>query len=129
IMNTQQQLRYLQVELAKAKAEAAHLRKQFQVSNRHTKRIDQAYEDALLLATWHAVGVPPSRSYAKRYGVSQNRWQNAIGLLKMARIIHRHRHWATDDIGLIEARLANAKQQAIDMPEAFFSRLPRHGLS
>ena len=70
-MNTQ--LRYLQLELAKAQAEAAQLRKKLHLSNRHAKRIEKAYEDALLLALWQASGIIPSRAYAKRFGLTQNR--------------------------------------------------------
>lgn len=126
-MNTQ--TRYLRIELAKAQAEAAQLRKQLHLSNRHAKRIDQAYEDALSMASWYAVGIIPSRAYAKRFGFSQNRWQNAIALLKMARMIQRQRHWVTDDLSLIETRLANARKQAIEFPEAYFARLNRHSRS
>ena len=121
------EVRYLKVELAKAKAETAYLRKKLQISNYHAKRIDKAYEDALLLAAWRASGINPSRSFAKRYGLSQNRWQNAVALLKMARVIQRHHHWTTEDLGLIEARLSRAKKDALQIPEAFFSRLPHHG--
>src|SRR5215212_1394846 len=124
-MNTQQQLRYLQVELAKAKAEAAHLRKQLNVSNRHAKRIDKAYEDALLLATWRSTGIIPSRTFARKQGFTQNRWENAVALLKVARVIQRQRHWVMDDVGLIEARLVNAREHAMKVPDAFFSRHPR----
>jgi hypothetical protein len=120
------QLRSLQVELAKAKAEAAYLRKQLKVTNRHAKRIDKAYEDALLLASWRAVGIVPSRSYAKRFGMTQHRWESATALLKMARIIQRHRYWAIDDLLLIEARLSIARERAIQTPEAFFLRLNSH---
>src|SRR5215213_2198019 len=107
-MRADQTIKYLQVELAKAKAEAAYLRKKLQLSNRHAKRIDKAYEDALLLATWRAAGIIPSRRYAKCQGFTQNRWQNAVALLKMSRVIQRYYHWATEDLGLIETRLANA---------------------
>src|SRR5438270_13980293 len=127
-MNTQQQLRYLQVELAKAKAEAAHLRKKLQFSNRHAKRIDKAYEDALLLATWRSTGTTASRAFARKQGFTQNRWENAVALLKVARVIQRQRHWVMDDLGLIEARLVNAREHAMKMPGAFFSRHPRHHL-
>ncbi len=102
-MNTQ--TRYLRIELTKVQAEAAQLRKKLNLSNRHRKRVDKAYEDALLLATWHAAGIIPSRAYSKRFGFSQNRWQNAVALLKMARIIQRQRHWVISDLSLIEKRL------------------------
>lgn len=121
------EVRYLKVELAKAKAEAAYLRKKLQVSNRHAKRIDRAYEDALLLAAWHVSGILPSRSYAKRYGLTQNRWENAVALLKVARVIQRQRHWVSNDMGLIEAWLAKARTYAMTIPDAFLCRLPHHG--
>lgn len=76
-------LRYLRIELAKAQAEAAQLRKKLNLSNRHGKRVDKAYEDALLLATWYAAGIIPTRAYAKRFGFSQNRWQNAGWYVKL----------------------------------------------
>ena len=125
-MNTEQQLRYLQVELAKAKAEAAYLRKHLKVSNRHAKRVGRAYEDALLLASWRAAGILPSRSYARRFGMTQNRWESATALLKMARIIQRQRAWATEDLALIEARLIKAREHAMQVPDAFFARLNKH---
>ena len=68
-MNDQQQRRYLEIELVKAKAEAAALRKQLHLNSRHAKRIDRAYEDALLLAAWRAAGIFPSRQHAKKHGM------------------------------------------------------------
>jgi len=126
-MNTQS--RYLRIELTKAQTEAAQLRKQLKLSNRHGKRVDKAYEDALLLATWYAAAIIPSRAYARRFNLTQNRWQNAIALLKMARIIQRQRHWVTADLSLIEKRLQSARDQSIEFPDAYFARLNRHGRS
>lgn len=126
-MNTEQQVKYLELELRQVRHEAALLRKQIGANTRHVRRIQKAYQDALLLATWKMSGIPPSRSYAKRHGMTQNCWQNAVALLRMARVIIRHRHWALVDVDRIEQRLDKARQTAMDMPEAFFCRLNKHG--
>ena len=113
-------------ELAQAHAEIAALRQRLHLNSRHAKRIDQAYADARRFATWQAAGIPASRAYAQRQGISQNRWENALGLLRMARIVVRQRHWATCELTLIEARLAKAKADALQYPDAFRARLNRH---
>jgi len=128
-MNDQQQLRYLELENAKLRAEAALLRKKLGENARHTKRINQAYEDALLLAMWKVSGFHPSREYAAQHDITQNRWENAVALLKLARIIVRHRHWAIKNLTVIEQRLATARQKAIETPELFFMRLNAHAAS
>lgn len=126
-MNTEQQLRYLELENTKLRAEAAQLRKKLGENSRHAKRLDRAYNDALLMAMWRAGGIIPSRDYTKLQGFSQNRFQNATALLKMARVIVRHRHWAVKDLAIIEQRLATARQKALEMPELYFLRHSRHG--
>lgn len=98
-------------------------------SARHQTRIETAYTDALMLAMWRANGIIPSRRYAAIYGMTQNRFENAIGLLRMARIIERHRTWATDDLAAIKARLKRAKEHALEVPDAFFARLTDHAKS
>jgi hypothetical protein len=126
-MRPDQQIKYLKLEVAKLKAEATRLRKALRLSSRHARRIEQAFQDALLLAMWHTSGVVTSREYAKKHGMTQNRWQNAVALLRMARVILRHRSWTTEDAALIETRLAHARTVALDHPEAFWARLNRHG--
>jgi hypothetical protein len=126
-MNAEQQVKYLALELAKSKAETAKLRKKLQMNNRHARRINKAYEDALLLAIWRASGIPPSRNFAKRHGITQNRWQNAQALLRMARIVERRCHWVTDNLTVIEQRLSSVKERAIETPTAFKARLNKHG--
>lgn len=58
---------------------------------RHQNRVEEAYKDALMLAAWRANGIIPSRRYASLYGISQNRFENAVGLLRLARIVVRRR--------------------------------------
>jgi hypothetical protein len=126
-MRPDQQIHYLELEVAQLKAEATRLRKALHLSSRHAKRIEKAVVDALLLAMWRTSGVLTSRDFAKKHGMTQNRWQNAVALLKMARVIQRHRYWVTDDTALIEARLASVRTMALEHPDAFWARLNRHG--
>jgi hypothetical protein len=95
-------------------------------SARHRNRVEEAYKDALMLATWRANGIIPSRRYALIYGITQNRFENAIGLLRMARIIVKHRTWVTDDLSTIKAQLKRAKEYALEVPEAYHARLSEH---
>lgn len=125
-MNTEQHIRYLEIELTKARRETAHLRKKLGVSNKHFRRVDQAFEDALLLATWKAAGIHPSRAYAKRFGMTQNRFENAMGLLRLARLLEHNRRWVTDKLELMEARLQKAREKALESPDAYKARLNRH---
>ncbi len=128
-MNLEQQVKYLELEVRKLQAERARLSKALQETSRHGRRVQRAYEDALLLAMWRSSGIIPSRRYAKLHRFTQNRWQNAQALLRMARVIQGHRRWATDNLAVIEKRLETAKQTALASREAFFARLNRHGQS
>ena len=93
---------------------------------RHTNRIEIAYHDALTLAVWRCNGIIPSRRYASIYGITQNRYENAIGLLRMARVIEKHRTWTVEDLKIIKARLKSAKDMALEIPEAYHARLCEH---
>lgn len=126
-MNTDQQLRYLELENAKLRAEAAQLRKKLGENSRHAKRINRAYEDALLFAMWRVSGIMPSRDYAKEQGISQNRYMNAMALLKMARVVIRHHTWEIKDLAVIEQRLNGARQRALEDRAVFLMRHPRYG--
>ena len=125
-MNDIQQNRYLTQEIRELRAENTALRKKLGETNRHARRVARAYQDALLLATWRAAHIAPSRSYAAHHKMSQRRWQNAIGLLRLARVITGHRRWVTTDLSLVEARLAVARQRAIETPDTFKARLNGH---
>ena len=125
-MNDSQLARYRDQEIRELRAENTALRKKLGETNRHARRVARAYQDALLLATWRAAHIFPSRSYAAHHRMSQRRWQNAIGLLRLARVIEGHRRWVTTDLALVEARLSVARQRAIDTPAAFKARLNGH---
>jgi hypothetical protein len=121
-----QQIRYLEVEVLKVKQENSRLRKALGENGRHSRRIQKAYDDALLLATWRSAGIIPSRRYAKRFKMTQFRYENACGLLKLARIIQRQRTWVTEDLEAMERKLTVARDKALQDPGIFFLRLNRH---
>lgn len=125
-MDAQQQIRLLQLELARARAEATALRKRLGEQSRHPKRIERAYEAALLLAFWRSVGIKPSRRFAATYQISQHRWQDALALLRMARLIHGKSRWPALDLETTEGRLAQARDKALADPDLFFLRHTRH---
>lgn len=126
-MQTEQKLRLAETELKKLQQENTRLRKRAQENSRHTRRVDKAYHDALLLAQLHVGYTPTSRSFvARTASMSQRRWQNALALLKMARL-HSGRQWLHHDLLTIESRLDVAKDKAVSMPDAYFARLNRHG--
>ena len=49
-MNEIQANTYLQLEIAELKAENTRLRKKLKENSRHARRVEKAYQDALLLA-------------------------------------------------------------------------------
>lgn len=125
-MNASQEIEYLKLEVEKLKADRARMAKALQENSYHGRRIQRAYEDALLLAMWRSSGIIPSRRYAKLHNFTQTRWENCVGLLRMARIIVSHRRWVTDDLATIEQRLEIAKQKALENREAYKARLTAH---
>lgn len=129
-MRPEQHIRYLENENRELRADNAALSKLAHERTYHVRRVRRAYEDALLMAIEHCRGVHPSRSYMCRppHDLSQRRWQNAVALLRMARVIVRSRHWDTDNLDSIEKRLAQTRKRAIEQPEAYRARLNRHGV-
>jgi hypothetical protein len=125
-MNTEQELRLLKIELEKTRAEANQLRKRLGENNRHKRRIDRAYDDALLMVFWWSVGIRPSRRFAALYGINQYRWENAVGLLRMARIMQGRSRWTKVEVEQAEKRLTAAKERALLDSQLFFLRLNKH---
>ena len=125
-MNQDQELLYTKLQLRATQQENPRLRKKLQETCRHGRRIEQAYQDALLLAEWRMSHIIPSRDFAKHHKMSQRRWQNAVGLLRLARVINGSRAWAVTDLTIVEGRLQTAKQRALESPEAYKMRLNKH---
>lgn len=113
-------------DLKLANAEIAKLRRRLGESGRHARRVDQAYKDALLLANLHIGYLPTTRASALRHGgITANRWENAVALLKLARVISG-RNWIEHDLAEIEPKLGRAAKLAIDEPGRYRARLPTH---
>lgn len=122
----EQRIRVLESQLRVANAEIAKLRRRLNESGRMGKRLDRAYADALLLAQLHIGFQPTSRRAAwESAGVSHNRWENAIALLRLGKV-HNGREFLHHDLATIEERLANAKELALTTPDAYRARLPKH---
>lgn len=118
--------KHLQLEIDRLKYENAKLRKALKVNGRHARRLQRAYDTALLLATWHVAHLPVSRAFARSHGVGQRSWENAIALLRLARVVHRQT-WRMHDIATIERALARAQERANAAPEVYFLHVAKHG--
>jgi hypothetical protein len=119
---------YLDIENHQLRDEVARLSKLAKERSYHARRVRLAYEDAMLLALWMVAGIHPSRRYARMHGVTQRRWQNALALLRMARVVVRRRRWTVADTDTIERRLGQAAQRAQADARAYRLYLNRHGV-
>lgn len=126
MLTTEQALRLAKLEIERLRRENTQLRKKVAANGRHVRRVDRAYADALLLAQLHIGYSSTSRGYVQQAAsMSQRRWQNAIGLLKLARV-HDGRSWQCHDLLTIETRLNTAVEKAILTPAAYHARLNKH---
>jgi hypothetical protein len=125
-LTLEQRVGYLEVELTKAKAEATKLRKALQENGRHARIIDRAYEDALLMVFWRSIGIRPSRRFAAMYEITQTRWEHALALLRMARLVSGRGRWAAADVATMERKLATTRDKALEDANLFFLRHTRH---
>lgn len=122
----EQRVRVLESQLRVANAEIAKLRRRAGANGAHGKRLDRAYADALLLAQLHLGFLATSRRSAEECAeLSRNRHQNAVALLRLARC-HNGRQFLHHDLATIEERLAKAKDLALEAPDAYRARLPKH---
>ena len=121
-MNSQ----HLEVELARLQAENSKLRAALKLNGRHSRRIQRAFDCALLLATWHIAYLPTSREFAAQNGMAQRQWENAIALLRLAHSIKANGEWQYHDLPTIAARLEDAVIAANAAPSAFFAYGCRH---
>jgi hypothetical protein len=118
--------KHLELELLRLRDENTRLRKALRLNGRHARRIQRAYDCALLLATWHVGFLDTSREFAKSMGMSQRGWENAMALLKLARVVNSQR-WKVHDIATIERALQRAHDKALEAPESYFAWCNRHG--
>lgn len=115
-----------ELEILRLREENTRLRKALRINGRHARRIQRAYDSALLLATWHVGFLDTDREFAKSMGVSQRTWENAMALLKLARVVNKKR-WKVHDIPTVERALQRAQDRALETPEAYFAWCNKHG--
>ena len=119
-------VKHLEVEIMRLREENTQLRKALRINGRHSRRIQRAYDSALLLASWHVGFLDVSRDFAASQGMAQRQWENGVALLRLARVINGHR-WRVHDLSAIEGALRRAQDRALQTPEIFFSWCNRHG--
>jgi hypothetical protein len=115
---------HLLVEIARLQEENQKLRAALRQNGRHARRISRAHDCALLLATWHIAYLPASREFAAQNGMAQRQHQNAMALLKLARIVDLRGRWLCHDLPTISAKLDDAVIAANAAPDAYFSYGP-----
>jgi hypothetical protein len=118
--------KHLELELLRLREENAQLRKALRINGRHARRIQRAYDAALLLATWHVGHLDTSRDFARAMGMPQRQWENGMALLKLARVVNGRR-WRVHDLATIERALQRAQDLALETPESYFAWCNRHG--
>ena len=118
--------KHLEVELLRLRDENSRLRSALRINGRHARRIQRAYDCALLLATWHVGFLDTSRDFAKSQGMAQRQWENGVALLRLARVVNGRR-WRTHDMPTIERALQRAMERALETPDVFFAWCNRHG--
>lgn len=116
---------HMALELDRLRAEVARLRRRLREQSRHAERMRRAYNAALLLAQLHTSYQPTGRQAVKRLGMTQRQHENGLALLRLARVVNA-RQWVVHDMATIEAALQRAYDRALEEPEAFFVRGPRH---
>ncbi|TXH48155.1 MAG: hypothetical protein E6Q97_25465 [Desulfurellales bacterium] len=123
-MTPEQRIQFLDLALRKAREENARLRKAVKENGHHARRVERAYDDALLLAALHVAYQPTNRDKVQ---LSKRRWTNAMGLLKLARV-YNCRAFVAHSLAEIESALERAKRIALENPTSYRVRLPKHAL-
>ena len=118
--------KHLELEVLRLREENSQLRKALRINGRHARRMQRAYDAALLLATWHVGFLDPSRDFAKSKGMPQRQWENGMALLKLARVVNGQR-WKAHDMATIDRALQSARDRALETPESYFAWCNRHG--
>lgn len=115
---------HLRIENDRLRRQNAQLRHALRLQNgRHAKRVDRAFEAALLLAELHCAFLDTARRPATVGTLTQRQWTNGMALLRLARVVHGRR-WRLHDLASIEERLERARAKALECPEAFRAMLP-----
>lgn len=120
---TEFEISALRVEVERLRAENAKLHRNAGRQSAFIAKIERAHADAVLFLSLRVGGITPSREYcAGTLGIGRRRWQWAMALLKLAKLVS---HDPTDP-AVIE-RLEAAKADALANQLALKVRLTRHG--
>ncbi len=117
---------HLLLEINRLQSENKKMRAALKINGRHARRIQRAYDAAMLLALWHLSFLPTTREFAAQHGMGQRPWQNAMALLKLAKVCDQRGKWRYHDLATIEARLGDGVIAANAAPEAYFSKGSTH---
>lgn len=120
---TEFEISALRVEVERLRAENAKLHRNAGRQSAFVAKVDRAHADALLFLSLRVGGITPSREYcADVLGIGRRRWQWAMALLKLAKLIN---HDPADPV--VMHRLDEAKGEALANHLALKVRLTRHG--
>jgi hypothetical protein len=115
--------RWLDFTVERLDAENKALRRKLRLSSRHARRVRLAFEDAQFLTTAHIGYLDTGRAAMERRGITKRRWECAVALLKMARVLDGSR-WRLHDAERIGGKLERAVERAIDEPGLYRVYLP-----
>ena len=116
----------LETEVMKLRHENSQLRKAARDGGGYRGRISRAYQDALQLAVYHMGFENTGRAVSvDSLGLTKRRWENAIALLKLAKL-HNGRRWKSYDLVEIEQKLEQAKATALACPWLYRVQLPAY---
>jgi len=119
---TEFEISALRVEVERLRAENAKLHRNAKRQASFIAKVERAHADALLFLSLRVGGITPSREYAATLGIGRRRWQWAMALLKLAKLVN---HDPTDPA--VVERLESAKGEALANQLALKVRLTRHG--
>jgi hypothetical protein len=121
-MELHQYATYLEIENGQLRDRVVKLGRKAGERTYHARRVQLAHDDALLMATLYCAGIYPSRHYMQHQSVSRTRFDNALALLRMARVVKRKWLWpARREVHFptIEKAVGLAKTKATDKPESY----------
>ena len=120
---TEFEIKALRVEVERLRTENAKLHRNAGRQSAFIGKLRRAHDDAVLFLSLRAGGITPSREYcADTLGIGRRRWQWAMALLRLAKLINRD---PADPASL--DLLERAKSEALDNPLSLKVRLTRHG--
>ena len=116
----------LTAQLGKLEQENQELRRRLRTESAMYRRLQQAFNDALLMLSYQCVGLSPARDRMTPELMSIRRWDRARALLKTARV-HTGTRWTTTDEDVIVRRLSATLESCAVDDSRIRMRMPRRG--